>query len=64
MLRKIFLPRTGSNGGWRKLCDGNLYNLYMDSSSAIFGVIKSRRNTWGGGPCNTHGTDEKKHDKF
>ena len=50
MLRKLFRPRTQEvTGGWRKLCDGKLCNLYMDSSSVMVGVIKSRRNTWGRG---------------
>ena len=65
MLRKMFRPRTEEvTGGCRKLCDGKLCNLYMDSSSAMVGVIKSRRNTGGGGVCNTPRTDEKSMTNF
>jgi hypothetical protein len=55
VLRKMFRPRTQEvTGGWRKLCDGKLCNLYMDCSSAMVGVIKSRRDIWGGGGLVTH----------
>jgi hypothetical protein len=38
MLRRIFGPRTG---GWRRLHNGELQNLYI--SPNMIGLIKSRR---------------------
>jgi hypothetical protein len=46
-LRKIFGPkRDGVIGGWRKLYNEELHNLY--SSSSIIRIIKSRRMRWAG----------------
>jgi hypothetical protein len=42
VLRRIFEPkRDGVMGGWRKLNNKELHNLY--SSSSIIRIIKSRR---------------------
>jgi hypothetical protein len=47
VLRGIFGPkRDGVTGGWRKLHNEELHNLY--SSSSIIGIIKSRRMRWAG----------------
>jgi hypothetical protein len=42
VLRRIFGPKgDGVTGGWRKLYNGELYNLY--SSPSIITIIKLRR---------------------
>jgi hypothetical protein len=47
MLRRIFGPkRDGVTGGWRKLHNEELHNLY--SSPSIIRIIKSRRMRWAG----------------
>jgi hypothetical protein len=47
VLRKIFgSKRDGVKGGWRKLHNEELYNLY--SSPSIIRIIKSRRMRWAG----------------
>jgi hypothetical protein len=47
MLRRIFGPkRNGVTGGWRKLHNEELHNLY--SSPSIIRIIKSRRMKWAG----------------
>jgi hypothetical protein len=47
VLRKIFGPkRDGVTGGWRKLHNEELHNLY--SSPSIIRMIKSRRMRWAG----------------
>jgi hypothetical protein len=47
VLRRIFGPkRDGVTGGWRKLYNEELNNLY--SSSSIIRIIKSRRMKWVG----------------
>jgi hypothetical protein len=47
VLRRIFGPkRDGVTGGWRKLHNEELHNLY--SSLNIIGIIKSRRMKWAG----------------
>jgi hypothetical protein len=47
MLRRIFGPkRDGVMGGWRKLHNEELHNLY--SSPSIIRIIKSRRMGWVG----------------
>jgi hypothetical protein len=44
-LRRIFGPkRDGMTGGWRKLYNEELHNLY--SSQSIIRIIKSRRIKW------------------
>jgi hypothetical protein len=46
-LRRIFGPkRDGVTGGWRKLHNKELHNLY--SSPSIIRIIKSRRMRWAG----------------
>jgi hypothetical protein len=46
-LRRIFGPRRDEDtGGWRKLLNGELHNLY--SSPSIIRMIKSRRMRWAG----------------
>jgi hypothetical protein len=45
VLRRIFGPKTdGVTGGWRKLHNEELHNLY--SSPSIIRSIKSRRMRW------------------
>jgi hypothetical protein len=47
LLRRIFGPkRDGVTGGWRKLHNEELHNLY--SSPSIIRIIKSRRMRWTG----------------
>jgi hypothetical protein len=47
VLRRIFGPkRDGVTGGWRKLQNEELHNLY--SSPSIIRIIKSRRMRWAG----------------
>jgi hypothetical protein len=47
MLRRIFGPkRDRVTGGWRKLHNEELHNLY--SSPSIIRIIKSRRMRWAG----------------
>jgi hypothetical protein len=47
VLRRIFGPkRDGVTGGWRKLHNEELHNLY--SSPSIIRIIKSRRIRWMG----------------
>jgi hypothetical protein len=47
VLRRIFGPkRDGVTGGWRKLRNEELHNLY--SSPVIIRIIKARRMRWAG----------------
>jgi hypothetical protein len=47
VLRRIFRPkRDGMTGGWRKLHNKELHNLYC--SPSIIRIIKSRRMKWAG----------------
>jgi hypothetical protein len=47
LLRRIFGPkRDGVTGGWRKLHNEELHNLY--SSPSIIRIIKTRRIRWAG----------------
>jgi hypothetical protein len=47
VLRRIFGPkRDGVTGGWRKLHNEELHNLY--SSPSIIRIIKTRRMRWAG----------------
>jgi hypothetical protein len=47
VLRGLFGPKTdGVTGGWRKLHNEELHNLY--SSPSIIRIIKSRRMRWTG----------------
>jgi hypothetical protein len=47
LLRRIFgRKRDGVTGGWRKLHNEELHNLY--SSPSIIRIIKSRRMRWVG----------------
>jgi hypothetical protein len=47
VLRRIFgSKRDGVTGGWRKLHNEELHNLY--SSPSIFRIIKSRSMRWAG----------------
>jgi hypothetical protein len=47
VLRRIFGPKRDKvTGGWRKLHNRELYNLY--SSSSLIRIIKSRRMRWAG----------------
>jgi hypothetical protein len=57
VLRRIFGPkRDGVTGGWRKLHNEELYNLY--SSPSIIRIIKSKRMRWVG--CGTDGREEER----
>jgi hypothetical protein len=47
VLRRIFGPKRDEvTGGWRKLHNEELHNLY--SSSSVIKLIKSRRMRWTG----------------
>jgi hypothetical protein len=47
LLRRIFRPKKdGVPGGWRKLHNEELHNLYF--SPSIIRIIKSRRMRWAG----------------
>jgi hypothetical protein len=47
MFVQVFGPkRDGVTGGWRKLHNEELHNLY--SSPSIIRIIKSRRMRWAG----------------
>jgi hypothetical protein len=47
VLRRIFgRKRDGVTGGWRKLHNEELHNLY--SSPSIIRIIKSRKMRWAG----------------
>jgi hypothetical protein len=47
VLRRMFRPkRDGVTGGWRKLHNEELHNLY--SSSGIIRIITSRNRRWAG----------------
>jgi hypothetical protein len=47
LLRRIFGPKRDEvTGGWRKLHNEELHNLY--SSPSIIGIIKSRNMRWAG----------------
>jgi hypothetical protein len=47
VLRRIFGPKRDETvGGWRKLNNEELHNLY--SSSSVIRMIKSRRMRWAG----------------
>jgi hypothetical protein len=53
VLRRIFGPKRGEViGGWRKLHNEELHNLY--SSSNIIGMIKVQEDEIGKA-CSTHG---------
>jgi hypothetical protein len=45
VLRRIFVPKRGEvMGGWKKLHNEELHNLY--SSPSIIRIFKSRRMKW------------------
>jgi hypothetical protein len=46
VLRRIFGPKKGEDGSWKKLHNDELHSLY--SSTNIVRVIKSRRMMWAG----------------
>jgi hypothetical protein len=53
VLRRIFGPERGEvTGGWRKLLNKELRDLY--SSPSIIRMAKSRRSGWGNGHCGSH----------
>jgi hypothetical protein len=57
VLRRIFEPkRDGVTGGWRKLHNVDIHNLY--SSPSIIRIIKSRGDEVGG-TCGTNGGEEE-----
>jgi hypothetical protein len=56
-LRRIFGPkRDEETGGWRKLHNEELHNLY--SSPSIIRVVKSRRKKWEGHVARMWGEEE------
>jgi hypothetical protein len=58
VLRRIFGPkRDVVTGGWRKLHNEELHNLY--SSPSIIRIIMSRRMRWGG-TCGRNGREEER----
>jgi hypothetical protein len=57
VLRKIFGPKRDEViGGWRKLHNEELHNLYVLPS--IIRITKSRRVRWGGA-CSRNGGEEE-----
>jgi hypothetical protein len=46
VFRRVFGPKRGENGSWRKLHNDELHNLY--SSPKIVRGIKSRQMRWAG----------------
>jgi hypothetical protein len=58
VLRRIFGPKRDEMiGGWRKLHNEELHNLYC--SPSIIRIIKSRRMIWGRA-CSTNGGEEER----
>jgi hypothetical protein len=58
VLRSIFgLKRDRVMGGWRKLYNEELHNLY--SSPSIIRIIKSRRKRWMGHVARMGGEEER-----
>jgi hypothetical protein len=58
VLRRIFGPkRDGVTGGWKKLHNEELHNLY--SSPSIIRIIKSRRMRWAGHVARMGGEEER-----
>jgi hypothetical protein len=59
VLRRIFgLKRDELMGGWRKLHNEELHNLY--SSPSIIRMIKSRRMTWAGHVARMGGSQKER----
>jgi hypothetical protein len=59
VLRRIFGPKIDDvTGGWRKLHNEELHNLY--SPPRIIRMIKSRRGTWAGHVARMVGKPEGK----
>jgi hypothetical protein len=57
VLRRIFGPKRDEIiGGWRKLHNEELHNLY--GTPNIIRMMKSRRMRWGGA-CSTNGGEEE-----
>jgi hypothetical protein len=49
VLRRIFRPKRDEvTGGWRKLHNEELHDLYSLLSTSIIRIIKSRRMRWEG----------------
>jgi hypothetical protein len=47
LLRKIFGPKRDERiGGWRKLHNEELHNLYSSRGTGIIRMIKSKRMRW------------------
>jgi hypothetical protein len=67
MLLQFIQPRhrlakpDGVTGGWRKLHNEELHNLYF--SSSIIRIIRSRRMRWAG-PHVLCGTNERKEERI
>jgi hypothetical protein len=58
VLRRIFGPkRDRVTGGWRKLHNEELHNLY--SSPSIIRIIKSRKMSWAGHVARMGGEEER-----
>jgi hypothetical protein len=58
VLRRILgSKRDGVMGGWRKLLNEELHNLY--SSPSIIRIIKSRRMMWAGHVARMGGEKER-----
>jgi hypothetical protein len=57
VLRRIFGPKRDEvTGGWRKLYNEELYDLY--SSPSIIRIIKSRKMRWAGHVARTGGKEQ------
>jgi hypothetical protein len=49
VLRRIFGPKRDEvTGGWRKLRNEELHNLYSSPNIGLIMMIKSRRMRWAG----------------
>jgi hypothetical protein len=58
VLKRIFGPkREGVTGGWRKLHNKELHDLY--SSPSIIRIIKLRRMKWAGHVARMGGEEER-----
>jgi hypothetical protein len=59
VLRRIFGPKGDEMiGGWRKLHDENLDNLYALPNTSIIRTIKSSRARWAGACSTREGAEE------
>jgi hypothetical protein len=59
VLRRILEPkRDEETGGWRKLHNGDLHNLYLEKTPSVISMMKSRRMKWARACCLYGGEEE------